>query len=76
MDRTIQGELNVKSSLDKMIDYHCTDSIFYDFKNGLIYLYGNAEIKYGDINLKAGLIVIDVKKQELFAKVWSTATEK
>lgn len=61
-------QLNVKSSLDKMIDYHCTDSIFYDFKNGLIYLYGNAEIKYGDINLKAGLIVIDVKKQELFAK--------
>ncbi len=57
----------VKSSIDKAISYRCDDSLFYDFPNSMIYLYGNATIDYGDMKLKAAYIAIDLKKQEIFA---------
>ncbi|MCB0640605.1 MAG: LPS-assembly protein LptD, partial [Phaeodactylibacter sp.] len=48
-----------KDSLDAEIDYSAQDSMIYDLKNQKIYLYGNAEVNYTSINLKADFIEFD-----------------
>jgi hypothetical protein len=54
--------------LDARVDYEATDSIFFDMRNQKVYLYGNADLKYGDIHLEAAYVEIDFRKNELFAK--------
>lgn len=57
-----------KSTLDKIIDYTAKDSIVFDIKKNKVYLYNEAELKYGDIELKSYYIEVDLNKRELFAK--------
>ncbi|MDQ3394490.1 MAG: LPS-assembly protein LptD [Bacteroidota bacterium] len=48
--------------------YSARDSIDLDVQNQVMYLYGNAKIKYGDINLEADAIEINYLTNELSAK--------
>jgi lipopolysaccharide assembly outer membrane protein LptD (OstA) len=53
--------------LDTRVEYSAVDSIPFDIKNQVVYLYGDAEMQYGNINLTAAYIMIDFRKKELFA---------
>lgn len=46
-------------ALDDIVDYDAKDSMVYDIKNKKVHLYGDAEVNYTTINLKAGYIVFD-----------------
>lgn len=63
----IQLSQKKKSFLEDIVDYHATDSMPYDVKNQYLYLYGNAYIKYTDIELKAAVIGINLNTRTLFA---------
>ncbi|MCB0373783.1 MAG: LPS-assembly protein LptD, partial [Muricauda sp.] len=52
--------------LDK-IKYKATDYVKLSQKDNKIYLYNNAEIYYQDTELKAGVIVMDYVKNEVYA---------
>lgn len=54
-------------SVDEIIDYDAKDSIYYDAVNSRITLTNEAYLKYGDIVLKAGLIIMDLEKNEVTA---------
>ena len=45
--------------IDGPINYHADDSIVYDMKNQKLYLYGNAYMKYTDIELNSDQIEYD-----------------
>jgi hypothetical protein len=47
---------------------HADDSIVQDLRSKKVYLYGNAEITYGDIDLKAAYIAVDFNNNTVFAQ--------
>ena len=49
------------------VKYDATDSIIINQKDNKITLYNNAKIIYGDIELTSGLIILDYKKNEVYA---------
>ncbi|MEI7596359.1 MAG: putative LPS assembly protein LptD [Bacteroidota bacterium] len=51
-----------KSKLETKIDYKAQDSIRFKIGDKKVYLYGNAVVNYGEINLKAAYIIIDFDK--------------
>ena len=53
--------------LDSPVKYSARDSIVMDVPAQIIRLYGNADVKYEDINLTADLIQIDIEKSEVKA---------
>lgn len=59
-DTVIQAETN-GSFLKEKVHYTANDSMVIDMVNQKAYLYGNAEVLYEDIKLKAGFIEIDFK---------------
>ena len=56
-----------KDALKSKVKYNAKDSIAVDIKNEKIYLYGNAEINYEKINIKASYIVVDFSTNEMYA---------
>ncbi len=56
------------SDIETTINYNAKDSMYFDVVNKRIYLYGDAEIDYGEINLKAAEITIDWAENTLTAK--------
>ena len=48
-----------KDTLDAPVDYNAQDSMIYDIANKKIHLYGEANVKYTTINLKADYIIFD-----------------
>lgn len=68
----LDGDSNLlgqkKSPLDKKVDYHAQDSIVFDASGKVLLLYDSAQINYGDIELKANYIEIDMGKKELWGK--------
>ncbi|MBL7811720.1 MAG: hypothetical protein JNL57_05810 [Bacteroidetes bacterium] len=57
-----------KGSLDKPIDYKATDSIIFDIRKNKVFLYRGAGLHYGDIDLKAHYIEVDLTRKEIFAR--------
>lgn len=55
------------NGIQTTIIYYAEDSIITRLVNNTTYLYGNAQIEYGDINLIAARITIDRNKNELRA---------
>ncbi|HSV87916.1 MAG TPA: putative LPS assembly protein LptD [Bacteroidales bacterium] len=49
------------------VEYSATDSIFFDARNRRVYLFGNAKLTYGAMNLAAGRVEIDFNRNELYA---------
>ncbi len=56
-----------KSAFESEVKYKAEDSLMFDVENRIIYLYGKAEISFETINLKADLITVDLKNQNIFA---------
>ena len=54
--------------LDEVVDYGSRDSMWFDVINKQLHLYGNAYVKYGAIDLKAGYILLDYAKNEVSAE--------
>jgi hypothetical protein len=48
-----------KNAIDEKVKYQSLDSIIFVVDSQMVFLYGKAEVYYGDINLKAGEISID-----------------
>ncbi len=55
---------------------HAQDSIVQDLLNKKVYLYGNAEITYGDIDLKANYITVNFNDNTVFATGMKDSTGK
>ncbi len=66
---TLEPERQTGSAviLDARVDYAAKDSIIFDIRNQMVHLYGDADLQYGDIYLKAAYVNIDFSKKELFA---------
>ncbi len=59
-DSTLTDSIKPKKDfLDHIVDYKAKDYISSKPKEGKVHLYNEAEITYGDINIKAGHIIID-----------------
>ncbi len=69
---TINGDstkiVRKKSPLEDKVDYHAQDSIVFDAKGKILFLYDTAQINYQDIELKANYIEINMDKKELWGK--------
>lgn len=61
MDSVTKAIVYSKDSMDAPVDYGGRDSIFFDNKNNLVHLYGQAYVKYNNLDLTANYIVIDIK---------------
>ncbi len=59
--------LKVKRILDEPVSYKAQDSIRLDVVSQKVYLYGKAEVKFGDIVLKSGYIEYDFKGKNVCA---------
>ena len=53
--------------LTDKVNYKATDYVSINQKEERIYLYNEAEVYYEDMEIKAGIIVIDYKKNEVYA---------
>ncbi len=53
--------------LDAKVDYKSVDSMIIDLRSNHIFLHGDAEVYYQDITLKGDSIVMNMKKNEVFA---------
>lgn len=56
-----------KSDLDAPIFYSARDSIYTDLRKKQVHLYGDAQVDYGEIQMSAGYILIDLNKNEVLA---------
>ncbi|MDR6301643.1 putative LPS assembly protein LptD [Mesonia maritima] len=56
-----------QSFLSSDVNYSAKDYIRFDRKNNRVYLYNEAEIVYGDMTIKAGIIILDNTKNEVYA---------
>ena len=65
-----------KSDLESKIVYKANDSIRFEVKDHKVYLYGNAEVTYNDINLKAAFIELDFTKDLVHATYLLDSTNK
>ncbi|MFT5020728.1 MAG: lipopolysaccharide assembly outer membrane protein LptD (OstA), partial [Polaribacter sp.] len=72
-DSSSVDSLNVNSAkkgseLDAEIKYSAKDSIRFSVENKKVYLFGEAQITYKDIELKAAYIEIDQETKEVYAE--------
>jgi len=57
-----------ESAVDQPIIYSAKDSIYTDLKNKQIHLFNEAKVDNGEVQLKAGYILIDLNKNEIYAR--------
>jgi hypothetical protein len=57
-----------KDSLKDKVKYSSEDSMMISVSGERLYLYGKANVKYQDIDLTADYIMLDMQKEEVFAK--------
>ncbi|WP_190311504.1 putative LPS assembly protein LptD [Polaribacter sp. IC066] len=67
-DSVSLDSLKVKETLEDLIIHVAKDYTIQNAKDKTVTLYNEANITYTDIDLKAGIIIIDYKKSTLFAK--------
>ncbi len=65
---TIDSITKPKEFIDGIITHDAKDYTIQDAKNKKVTLYNEGHVTYTDIDLKAGIIIIDYKKNTLFAK--------
>lgn len=63
-----KDSLKPKETIEDIITHIATDYTIQDAKNKTVTLYNEANIKYTDIDLKSGIIIVNYKKNTLFAK--------
>ncbi len=57
-----------KDAIESIIEYKANDSTFFDLSAKKAILYGDAQVIYDGLNLKAYMIIVDFDKRELYAK--------
>ncbi len=57
-----------KNSLESPVKYKASDSIRFDVKNKIVYLYGKASVDYESMVLTAAYIELDLNTREVLAK--------
>jgi lipopolysaccharide assembly outer membrane protein LptD (OstA) len=57
-----------KSQLDAIVEYNSADSLRFDIKNHLVYLFKDGLIDYEKINLKGDYVEIDFNKNEIYSE--------
>lgn len=62
------------STPEAPIDYSAKDSMHFDLVNKVLYLYGNAYVKYQQTELKAGFISVDFTNNVVTAKPYPDST--
>ncbi len=68
-DSTVTDSIKPKKELlEHTVTYHADDYTRFDQKKQKLYLYNNAKIDYGDMNITAGDITIDYNKNTVYAK--------
>ncbi len=55
------------AGLDRMITGHATDSLYYDMRKKMVYIYEQGDVTYDNMNLKADFINIDLDTKNIFA---------
>lgn len=65
---TITNKTTPQASLNSKVTYSAVDSTIFDMTNNIVFLYGNARVKYEDFELEADYIRLDQKNNSLFAK--------
>jgi hypothetical protein len=65
-----------KNAIDETVKYQALDSIIFVVDSQLVFLYGKAEVYYGEVNLKAGEIAIDQQNNKVEAKGVPDSTGK
>ncbi len=58
---------NKKSEFDDPVKYSAKDSLFFDMDTRKVYLFGEAEVNYKNINLKAAYIEFDMSNETVYA---------
>ncbi|WNH12090.1 putative LPS assembly protein LptD [Thalassobellus suaedae] len=64
-----------KDLLEYIVDYHAKDTTKFNRKKQKLFLYNEAIIDYGDMNITAGSIIIDYTKNTVYAKGIIDSTE-
>ncbi|MDP4600430.1 MAG: putative LPS assembly protein LptD [Polaribacter sp.] len=67
-DTIAKDSLRQKETIEDIITHTAKDYTLQDAKKRKVTLYNEANILYTDIDLKAGIIIIDYKENSLFAK--------
>jgi len=60
--------MNKKSSIDDKVEYPAKDSIRFDLKTRKVYLYNEANLTYGDLNLASNYMEIDFSTNEIYSR--------
>lgn len=69
IDTTVQDSVKPKKEfLTAIVDYKASDYVSFNRKEQKLYLYNKAEVYYDDMSIKAGEIIIDYSKNEVYAK--------
>ncbi len=55
-------------ALDSRVEYNAKDSMISDVTGQKLYLYGDATVKYQDLNIEAAFIMLDLEKSEVMAE--------
>ncbi|WP_397447148.1 putative LPS assembly protein LptD [Polaribacter sp. R77954] len=67
-DSIVNDSIKPKESIEDIIKHIAKDYTIQNAKEKTVTLYNEANITYTDIDLKAGIVIIDYKKNTLFAK--------
>lgn len=67
-DTAVLDSLKPKEAIENIIVHTAKDYTTQNAKEKTVTLYNEAHVVYGDIDLKAGIIVVDYKKNTLYAK--------
>ncbi|MBL4709648.1 MAG: LPS-assembly protein LptD [Flavobacteriales bacterium] len=59
--------INSKDAIESRVDYEASDSMRIDMASQKIYLYGEAQVNYEDIQLNANYIEVDLKNNTVLA---------
>jgi lipopolysaccharide assembly outer membrane protein LptD (OstA) len=65
---TVTKKIKYSGSLTSKVTYAAEDSTIFDMKNNIVFLYGNARVKYEDFEIEADFIRLDQKSNSIFAK--------
>ena len=57
-----------ESAFDSKVEYQAEDSLIFNVKTGKVFLYGQSQVHYEEIDLKSDYIELDIEKNEVYAR--------
>ncbi len=64
---TIVNRRKSGSGLDRIIQGHATDSLYYDMRKKMVYIYEKGDVTYDNMNLQADFMNIDLDSKNIYA---------